>query len=90
MKTLKIFAIAIIAMFGFNSAKAQVAVSAHIGTPAVHASAVYVKPAYRPAPRRVVMVDRSYRRRYYRRPVVVTRPVYYRHHPKRVVVVRHY
>ena len=91
MKYLKIFAVAVVAILGFNTAEAQVSINAHIGTPVAYNRLVYVnRPAYYREPRRVVVVNRPYHRRYYRRPLMVARPVYH-HDPRRVVVVRrHY
>jgi hypothetical protein len=86
MKSLKVLAIAIVAMFAFEGAKAQVVVNAHIGTPPPRPRTVLVE---RPVDR-VVVVDRYHRRHpRYRRAVVVSRPVYY-HAPRRRVIVRHY
>jgi hypothetical protein len=83
MKYLKIVAVAVVAMFAVEGAKAQVVVSAHIGTPPPPQRVVVVE---RPADR-VVVVDRHrhYRRPRYRREVVVARPIRHRR-----VVVRHY
>ena len=86
MKYLKILAVAVVAMFAVERAKAQVVVHARIGAPAPPIRTVVVE---RPVERRVVVVDRYHRRPHYRRTVVVSRPAYYRAHHKRVVV-RHY
>jgi hypothetical protein len=90
MKYLKILAIAVVAIFAFEGAKAQVIVKARVGAPVHHR---YYHP-------RTVVVTRpaGYHRpnyRPYRRTVVVNRPVYRRHyyaqpHYSRVVVRRHY
>jgi hypothetical protein len=93
MKYLKILAVAIIAMFAFEGAKAQVVVGARIGG----------APVYHPR-RTVVVTHPVYHRRVvYRRPVIVARPVMYRNpyrrtvvrpvyyrHPHKRVIVRHY
>ena len=84
MKQLKVLAVAIVAMFAFEGAKAQVVVAARIGAPAPRTVVVE-----RPVERRVVVVNRHHRR-YYRRPVVVERPVYYHRPVHRRVIVRHY
>jgi hypothetical protein len=85
MKSIKVLAVAIVAMFAFEGAKAQVVVSAHIGTPPPTRTVVVERPVDR-----VVVVDRHrHRRPHYRRTVVVSRPGYYREHRRRVVV-RHY
>ncbi|MES2060959.1 MAG: hypothetical protein V4456_03510 [Bacteroidota bacterium] len=85
MKYLKVLAVAVVAMFAFEGAKAQVVVSAHIGTPPPTRTVVVERPVDR-----VVVVNRHYRRHpRYRRTVVVSRPGYYREHRRRVVV-RHY
>lgn len=96
MKYLKIFAVAIIALFGIETAKAQVVVNARIGTPVRPRTVVVERPVhradyYRPAYRRTAVYHRRpvvYHRPAYRRTVVVNRPVY--RHPARRVVVRHY
>jgi len=83
MKYIKVLAIAIVAMFAFEGAKAQVVVKARIGAP-VH--------TYHP--RRVVVTRPVVYHRPHRRTVVVDRPGYrhhyYRHPHRRTVVVRHY
>ncbi len=84
MKTIKVLMIAIIALFTFEGAKAQVVVKARVGAP-VHRH-YYHRPYHR-----AVVVTHPVHHRYYRRAVVVRhRPVvvrhaYYRPH-KRVVV----
>jgi hypothetical protein len=85
MKYLKVLAVAVVAMFAFEGAKAQVVVSAQIGTPSPTRTVI----VERPVERRVVVVDRYHRRPHYRRTVVVARPAYY-HARHRRVVVRHY
>ena len=89
MKYLKVLAVAVIAMFAVEGAKAQVVVKARIGGAPVH----------RTYHRRTVVVNRPvYHRNYHRRAVIVNRPVYrrtvvrpaYRHNYHRRVVVRHY
>lgn len=96
MKYLKVLAIAIVAMFAFEGAKAQVVVGARIGSPASiyhpRRTVVVNRPAYRPHrvyhPRRTVVVTRpAYRPRYTR---TVVRPAYYNNHKKVVVVKRRY
>ncbi|MBB5395524.1 hypothetical protein [Mucilaginibacter sp. AK015] len=86
MKFLKVLAVATVAMFAVEGAKAQVVVSAQIGTPPPPVRTVVVE---RPVARRVVVVNRYHSRPRYRRTVVVARPVYYRPHHRRVVI-RHY
>ncbi|WP_454801880.1 hypothetical protein [Mucilaginibacter phyllosphaerae] len=86
MKFIKVLAVAVVALFAVEGAKAQVVVSARIGSPAPPVRTVVVE---RPVERRVVVVNRHHRR-YYRRPVVVyNRGYYHRPHARRVVV-RHY
>lgn len=82
MKYLKIVAVAVVAMFAVEGAKAQVVVSAHIGTPPPQRTVVVERPV-----ERVVVVDRHrhYRRPRYRREVIVARPIRHRR-----VIVRHY
>ncbi|TWR25785.1 hypothetical protein FPZ43_15995 [Mucilaginibacter pallidiroseus] len=90
MKALKVFAIAIIAMFTFQGAKAQVAINARIGAPAPvyrPRTVVVTRPVYHRPVRRMVYARPVYRRPVYRK-VYVNRG-YYRQ-PKRVVMVRHY
>jgi len=94
MKYLKVLAIAVIAMFAFEGAKAQVVVSARIGSAPIYhprRTVVVTRPAYHPRPvyRRNVVVARPVYRAPYRR-VVVTKPAYYRNHNKHLVVRRHY
>lgn len=73
MKILKIAIIALVTVFTFSAAEAQIRVHATIGA--------------RPAPVHRVVVVQHHRRVYHRRVVVVRhRPVY---HHRRVVVVRH-
>ncbi|MFD0767211.1 hypothetical protein ACFQZI_20315 [Mucilaginibacter lutimaris] len=84
MKYIKVIAAAIVAMFAFEGAKAQVVVAARIGAPAPRTVVVE-----RPVERRLVVVNRHHRR-HYRRPVVVERPVYYHRPVHRRVIVRHY
>ena len=89
MKYLKVLAVAVIAMFAFEGAKAQVVVKARIGAPVHH--------TYH---RRTVVVNRPvYHRNYHRRAVIVNRPVYrravvrpayHRNYRRHAVVVRHY
>ncbi|QKJ29043.1 hypothetical protein HQ865_04510 [Mucilaginibacter mali] len=82
MKSLKIMFIALVAVFTFSAANAQVRVHATIGTPPPHHRVVVVhRPPYHP---RTVVVRRP---AYHHRVVVVHRPVhhyyrrpYYRHH----------
>jgi hypothetical protein len=84
MKILKVLMIAIIALFTFEGANAQVVVKARVGAP-VH------RHYYRHPVRRTVLVThRVYHPRYHRAVVVRHRPVivrraYYRPH-RRVVV----
>lgn len=87
MKYLKVLAVAIVALFAFEGASAQVVVRARVGAPVRHRTVVVSRPvAYRPAYRRTVVVNRPH----YRRAVVVNRSVaYHRPYAKRVVV-RHY
>jgi hypothetical protein len=88
MKYLKVLAVAVIAMFAFEGAKAQVVVKARMGAP--------VQRTYH---RRTVVVNRPvYHRNYHRRAVIVNRPVYrrtvvrpvYHRNYRRHAVVRHY
>ena len=94
MKYLKVLAIAVVAMFAFEGAKAQVVVSARIGSAPVYhprRTVVVNRPVYvrhRPVYRRTVVVNRPVYRNHYRRTVV--RPGYYNNHKKVVVVRRHY
>ncbi|RFZ95081.1 hypothetical protein D0C36_06015 [Mucilaginibacter conchicola] len=92
MKYLKIFAVAVVAMFGVNTAKAQVSISAQIGTPApvVYEEPVYVapRPVYHRPPRRVVVVERRHYRPRYHRPVLVSRRSYYHRPAHRPVLMR--
>ncbi|MBK0378304.1 hypothetical protein [Mucilaginibacter segetis] len=90
MKALKVFAIAIIAVFAFESAKAQVSVSAHIGVPVHQKTIVVTKPVHHRYYRtRTVVVAHPVHRSYYRRVVVAPRPVYHRVYHKKVVVIKH-
>ena len=94
MKYLKVLAIAVIAMFAFEGAKAQVVLGARIGSASAYhprRTVVVTRPAYYPRPvyRRNVVVTRPVYRAPYRR-VVVAKPVYYRNHNKHIVVKRHY
>lgn len=76
MKTLKIAMIALVTVFTFSAAKAQVRVNATIGSrPPQHRTVV----VHRPIEHRTVVVHRPYRR-----PVIVHRPFH-----RRVVVVHH-
>jgi hypothetical protein len=93
MKYIKVIAVAVLAMFAVEGAKAQVVVNAHIGTPAPRRTVIVERPVERrviverPVERRVVVVDRYHRRHpHYRETVVVERNRPYRRH----VVVRHY
>ena len=92
MKYIKVLAVAIVAMFAFEGAKAQVAVTAHIGAPVRTRTVVVNRPVYhRTYHRRTVVVHRpAYRRPVYRRHVVVNRPIHHRPYNRRVVVVRHH
>jgi hypothetical protein len=85
MKTIKVLMIAIIALFTFEGAKAQVVVKTRVGAP-VHRH-YYHRPYHR-----AVVVTRPVHRPYYHRAVVVRRrPVVVRHayhHPHKRVVVR--
>lgn len=92
MKYIKVIAVAALAMFAFEGAKAQVVVSAHIGTPAPRRTVVVERPVERrvfverPVERRVVVGQRHYRRHpRYRETVVIERGRPYRRH-----VVRHH
>jgi hypothetical protein len=89
MKYLKVLAVAIIAMFAFEGAQAQVVVKARVGAPVqrttYHRKTVVVtRPVYRPRYHRAVVVNRPV----YRRTVV--RPAYRRNAHTRVVVRRNY
>jgi hypothetical protein len=88
MKYIKVLAVAVIAMFAFESAQAQVVVKAHIGAPAhrvYHRRTVVVnRPAYRPRYHRAVVVNRPV----YHRTVI--RPAYRHNAHTRVVVRRNY
>lgn len=75
MKAVKILMIAIIALFTFEGAKAQVVVKARVGAP-VH------RHYYRHPVRRAVVIRHNH---YHHRPIVV-RHVY--HRPHRRVVTR--
>jgi hypothetical protein len=93
MKYLKVIAVAVVAMFAVEGAKAQVVVNAHIGTTAPRRTVVVERPVARtvvverPVERRVVVIDHYHRRRpRYRETVVVERNHQYRRH----VAVRHY
>lgn len=94
MKYLKVLAIAIVAMFAFEGAKAQVVVRARVGAPVHTRTVVVERPSYRTHYRRTVVATRPVYHRNYRRTVVVERPVYRRtvtyHRPYKRVVVRHY
>jgi hypothetical protein len=85
MKTIKVLMIAIIALFTFEGAKAQVVIKARVGAP-IH------RHYYHPVRRTVVVAHPVYHRPYHRRAVVVRhRPVVVRHayyHPHKRVVVR--
>jgi hypothetical protein len=80
MKAVKVLMIAIVALFAFEGAKAQVVVKARVGAP-VH------RHYHRRPVRRTVVVTRPVivHHRYHRRPAVV-RPVY--RGPHRRVVTR--
>jgi hypothetical protein len=88
MKYIKVLAIAIVALFAFEGAKAQVVVHARVGAPVVRTRTVVVNRHvyHRPHYRRTVVVNRRYHRPHYRRTVVVNRPVYHRYHHNRVIV----
>jgi hypothetical protein len=89
MKYIKVLAVAVVALFAFEGAKAQVVVQARVGAPVVHTRTVVVnRPVYHRRHHRTVVVNRPYHRSHYRRTVVVNRPVHHRHHSNRVVVVR--
>ncbi|MDB5287770.1 MAG: hypothetical protein JWR05_2719 [Mucilaginibacter sp.] len=88
MKYLKVLAVAIIAMFAFEGAQAQVVVKARVGAPVHHVyhrrTVVVNRPVYRPRYRRAVVVNRPV----YRRTVIG--PAYRRNAHTRVVVRHHY
>ncbi|MEB0261427.1 MULTISPECIES: hypothetical protein [unclassified Mucilaginibacter] len=88
MKYFKVLAIAVLAMFAVEGAKAQVVVKARVGAPVVrHTRTVAVnRPVHRAYYRRPVVVRHAYVRPAYRRTVVVNRPHYYRAHTRHVVV----
>ncbi|WP_184548686.1 hypothetical protein [Mucilaginibacter sp. FT3.2] len=68
MKTIKVLLIALVALFTFEGAKAQVVVKARVGAP------VHRHYHHRPV-RRTVVVRHRVRRPYHHRPVVVHRRV---------------
>jgi hypothetical protein len=88
MKYLKVLAVAVIAMFAFEGAQAQVVVKARVGAPVHHIyhrrTVVVNRPVYRPRYHRAVVVNRPV----YRRTVV--RPAYRHNAYTRVVVRRNY
>jgi len=71
MKIAKIMIIALVTMFTFSAAEAQVRVKATIGAPVQHRTVVVRRPYHR----RVVVVHRPYHRR-----VVVRHPAERRHY----------
>jgi hypothetical protein len=72
MKILKVIVIALVTVFTFSAAEAQVRVRATIGARPQHRTVVVRRPAYHS---RVVVTNRGYHRGWHRRPV-------YRHHPR--------
>lgn len=82
MKYIKVLAVAIVALFAVEGAKAQVVVHARVGAPIVRTRTVVVD---RPYHQRTVVVNRPHHRRHHRR-VVVNRPVHHRYHHNRVIV----
>ncbi|MBE9660621.1 hypothetical protein [Mucilaginibacter myungsuensis] len=97
MKTLRITLaslVALVAIFSYNAASAQVRLSANINVghpgahrtvvvhrpPVVHRTVVVHRPAYRPAPRHVVVHRPAYR-------PAPRRVVVHRAHPRKVVMV---
>jgi hypothetical protein len=91
MKYLKVLAIAVIALFAVEGAKAQVVVSARIGSAPVYhprRTVVVTRHAYRPRPvyRRHVVVARHGYRAPHRR--MVARQDYHRNYDRHVVRYR--
>ena len=87
MKYIKVLAVAIVALFAVEGAKAQVVVHARVGAPVVRTRTVVVnRPYHRPHYRRTVVVNRRYHRPHYRRAVVVNRPIHHHYHHNHVVV----
>jgi hypothetical protein len=88
MKYLKVLAVAVVAMFAFEGAQAQVVVKARVGAPVQRVyhrrTVVVTRPVYRPRYHRAVVVNRPV----YRRTVI--RPAYSRNAHTRVVVRRHF